>query len=115
MSDANSLLPAGYEALEPFVDTYAIDNAPRRAEMRGEAPSDIRDAFYEAAKPLLAQALDYLDTKSFDEYDERDKRLMWMMLSLAHVAIAVEIQGEDEERHAHLRTFMPVTRAPADF
>ena len=58
MSDANSLLPMGYEALEPFVETYAIDNAPRRAEMRGEAPTDVRDAFYEEAKPLLAQALE---------------------------------------------------------
>jgi len=115
MSDANSILPMGFDALEPFVATYAIDNATRRAEMRGEAPVDVRDAFYEAAKPLLAPALDYLDTKNFDEYDDRDKRLMQMMLSLAHVVIAVEIQGEDEPRHAYLRTFMPVTRAPADF
>ncbi len=115
MSDANSQLPAGYEALEPFVETYAIDNATRRAEMRGEAPWDVRDAFYAAAQPLLSQALDYLDTKTFDQYDDRDKNLMWMMLSLAHVAVGVEIQGDDEERHAYLRTFMPVTRAPADF
>jgi hypothetical protein len=115
MSEANSSLPMGYKALEPFVATYAIDNAQRRAEMRGEAPTEQRDAFYEAAKPLLAPALDYLDTKSFAEYEERDKQLMWMMLSLAHVAIAVEIQQEDEERHAYLRSFMPVTRAPADF
>jgi hypothetical protein len=115
MSNANSRLPAGYEALEPFIETYAIDNAPRRAEMRGEAPRDIRDAFYAAAQPLLAKALDYLDTKSFDEYSDADKRLMWMMLSLAHVAVGVEIQGDDEDRHSYLRTFMPVTRAPADF
>ena len=113
--EANSSLPTGFEVLEPFADTYAIDNAGRRAEIRGEAPVEQRNAFYEAAKPLLAPALDYLDTKKFDQYDERDKRLMWMMLSLAHVAIAVEIQKEDEERHATLRAFMPVTRAPADF
>ena len=110
-----SVLPEGYEALEPFVATYAVDNAGRRAEMRGEAPSEVRDAFYAAAQPLLAPALDYLDTKQFADYDSCDKQLMWMMLSLAHVAIAVEIQQEDEERHAHLRSFMPVTRAPADF
>lgn len=115
MTDANSSLPKGFESLEPFVATYALDNANRRAEMRGDAPVEERDAFYKAAQPLLAPALDYLDAKTFDEYDERDKRLMWMMLSLAHVAIAVEIQKEDEERHARLRTFMPVTRAPADF
>jgi len=115
MHSANSQLPMGYEALEPFVETYAIDNATRRAEMRGEAPIDVRDAFYAAAQPLLSQALDYLDTKTFDEFDDRDRRLMWMMLSLAHVAVGVEIQGDDEPRHSYLRTFMPVTRAPADF
>lgn len=115
MTKANSSLPMGFEALEPFATRWAIDNAPRRAEMRGEAPDDERTAFYEAAGPLLASALDYLDTKPLAEFDEREKRLMWMMLSLAHVTIAEEIQQEDEERHAYLRTFMPVTRAPADF
>jgi hypothetical protein len=115
MSNADSSLPMGFEALEPFVARFAIDNAARRAEMRGEAPPEERDAFYQAAKPLLAPALDYLDGKKFAEYDERDKRLMWLMLSLAHVAIAVEIQGDDEPRHARLRAHMPVTRAPADF
>ncbi|MCX7863969.1 MAG: hypothetical protein N2423_02860 [Novosphingobium sp.] len=115
MSETTKLLPRGFEALLPFVETFAIDSASRRAEIRGEAPADLRNAFYEAASPLLAQALDYLDTRTFDEYDEADKRLLWMMLSLAHVAVAVEIQGEAEPRHASLRKFMPVTRAPADF
>ena len=108
-------LPDGFEALEPFVEMWAIDNAPRRAEMRGEASAEERKAFYQAASPLLAQALDHLDAKPLDDLDESEKRLMQMMLSLAHVAIAEEIQKGDEEKHAFYRTFMPVTRAPADF
>ena len=115
MTLSNSSLPAGFEALEPFVETWAIDNAGRRAEMRGEAGAEARQAYYDAASPLLASALDFLDGKPLADFDEREKRLMVMMLSLAHVAIAVEVQQEDEERHAHLRTFMPITRAPADF
>lgn len=110
-----SLLPEGFAALEPFAATWAIDNATRRAEMRGEASAQERKAFYDAATPLLAPALDFLDGKPLADFDESEKRLMRMMLSLAHVAIAEEIQKDDEERHAHFRSFMPVTRAPADF
>lgn len=110
-----SLLPAGFEALEPFAARWAIESAGERAVMRGDAPADERRAFYDAASPLLASALDHLDRKPLAELDESEKRLMRMMLSLAHVSIAEEIQKDDETRHAYFRTFMPVTRAPADF
>jgi hypothetical protein len=36
------------------------------------------------------------------------------MLTLAHVALAVEIQGEAEAEHARMREHMRFTRAHAD-
>jgi hypothetical protein len=38
---------------------------------------------------------------------------MDMMLSLAHVALAVEGMGDDEPRHATMRQHMRYTRTPA--
>lgn len=110
-----SQLPEGFEALEPFVERWALPTSPERADMRGAAPASERKEFYAAASQLLAKALDYLDGKPLDSFDEKERRLMQMMLSLAHVSIAEEIQKQDEERHAYYRSFMPVTRAPADF
>ena len=67
-----------------------------------------------AGQPLLAEALNYLDTKSLSAFDDADQRLMNLTLSLAHVSFAVEIQGDAEGRHAPLREKMVITRAPAD-
>ena len=73
-----------------------------------------RAAFYDAMLPLAAQALDYLDARTWGQYDAAEDRLMAMLLSFAHVSIAVEIQKEDEASHAIARTFIPITHAPAD-
>ena len=46
--------------------------------------------------------------------DEKEERLMNLLLSLCHVAQAVEIQGDDEPKHALGRQHMKITRASAD-
>lgn len=115
MPRTDCLLPKGFEPLEPFVARWAIDNATRRAEMRGEAPPGERAAFYAAASQLVEPALRYLDTKPLGQFDDSEKRLMQVMLSLAHVAMAEEVHKDHEARHTLYRSFMPVTRAPADF
>jgi len=110
---ANSL-PAGFEALEPFVARFAISGTANRAQLRGDANREDREAFYNAAKDLIAPALDLLDRKKFDQFDEAEQRLMNLTLSFAHVALAVEIQGPDEEKHARLREHMKIVRSTAD-
>lgn len=115
MSQTDTSLPAGFEALEPFVETWALASGGERADMRGAASAEERKAFYAAASQQLDPALDFLDKKPLGDFDDSEKRLMRLMLSLAHVSIAEEIQKEDEERHTHFRSFMPVTRAPSDF
>ncbi len=109
-----SALPTGFEALEPFVDHWAVAGSAARTVLRGESTPEEREAFYAAATPLAAQALDHLDAKPLATLDAAETRLMDMMLSFAHVSIAVEIQKEDEPQHALLRAHMPVTRSPAD-
>lgn len=103
-------LPHGFEALEPFVGTWAIPTLAGRVAARGDASAQQRASFYAAAADLLEPALAYLDGKPANLGDACDARLMQLMLSLAHVALAEEVQRDDEPVHTELRSFMPITR-----
>jgi hypothetical protein len=107
-------LPPGFETLTPFVDRFAVSGTANRAQLRDEATREEREAFHAAAKDLIAPALDLLDRKPLDQLDESEQRLLNLTLSFSHIALAVEIQGPDEERHAELRRYMRITRSPAD-
>jgi len=114
MSVANALLPLGFKALEPFARSWALANAAQRAERRTKSSEDERIAFHAAAKDLLAPALAYLDQTPLKTFDEKQQCLMNLMLSFAHVAQAVELQRDNETRHAKLRAALKITRASAD-
>lgn len=100
------LLPEGFESLESFVAGWAFSDLASRDARRGNSTENERHLFYDAASPLLESALDYLDTKPLCALSGPDERLMMLMLSLAHVALAREVQQEDEERHAFLRSLL---------
>ena len=88
------------------------DSQPARR--RDESTAEERVAFFDAAKGLAGAALSHLDRKPLSQLDEQEQRLMDLMLSFAHIAQAVEVQGDTEERHAKFRPEMQITRAPAD-
>lgn len=108
-------LPPGFEALEPFVARWAVEGTANRAALRDTSSETERAAFYAAATPLLGPALDHLNCKSLDQFDERETRLMNLMLSLTHVSLAIEVQGEYEAAHVHSRPFLRITRSSADY
>jgi hypothetical protein len=114
LSAVDTSLPPGFEALSPFVAGWALASADERLRARLSSGEAERLAFFEAAKPLLADGLAYLDATPLDRFDARQTRLMRLLLSFAHVALAVETQGEDEARHAADARFITITRAPAD-
>jgi hypothetical protein len=107
-------LPAGFESLEPFIDRFAVSGTAARAQRRTDSSGEERVAFHAAAKDLVGPALDMLDAKGLDNLDGADKRLLDLALMFAHVALAVEVQGPDEARHASLREYMKIVRSPAD-
>lgn len=107
-------LPAGFEALEPFAARFAISGTANRAALRGDTTEAERAAFHEAARTLVGPALDQLDKKPLADLDPAERRLLDLCLSFAHIALAVEVQGPDEARHAMLRRHMVITRSPAD-
>jgi len=108
------MLPAGYESLEPFVARFAVSGTANRARLRSDTTEEERAAFFAAAKDLVAPALDELDRKPLGELDDKERCLLNLALSFAHIALAVEIQGPDEARHASMREYMRITRSPAD-
>lgn len=108
------LLPAGFETLEPFVERFAISGTASRAQRRSDSTQEERAAFHAAARDLVGPALDLLDGKPLSQLDDKERRLLDLALTFAHVALAVEVQGPDEERHADLRRHMRITRSPAD-
>lgn len=109
-----NLLPPGFESLEPFAQRFAVAGTANRAQLRSDTTSEERQAYYDVMKDRLAPALDLLDTKKLDALDEAEQRLMNMTLSFAHVALAVEVQGPDEAKHAKLRAHMKIVRSTAD-
>lgn len=106
-------LPPGFEPLEPFAEFWAVAEGAERARRRGASTPENRAAFYAAATELLAPALAHLDRKALSDLDGREQRLLNLMLSLAHVSLAVELQGEAEPVHAEARRLMPITRTSA--
>jgi len=110
-----ALLPKGFEILDRFVDSWAIEGAANRARHRFDSDQADREAFFNAAKDLAASALDLLDQKPLDQFDDKDKCLMNLMLSLAHVSLAVEVQGDFEPQHAEIARHMKITRAVSDY
>lgn len=104
MSGPEERLPPGFESLEPFVASWVVADSNARLHLRHQATAEARSSFYQAAQPLLEAALQHLDSQPLDAMDPASSRLMGLMLSLAHVAKAVEHYGPDEAAHAsHLQ------------
>jgi len=114
MSGSATALPPGFKTLERFVAAWAHDTAEARHHARLDSNAADRQAFFDAAVDLLAPGLDFLDQKRLAALAPEERRLMSLLLGLAHVSLAVELQGSDEPKHAAVARYMTVTRAPAD-
>lgn len=114
MNKVTRRLPAGFESLERFVDSWAIEGANNRLRRRLGSEHGERQEFFNAIKDLAPAALDLLDKKPLDQLDDDERRLMSLMLSSVHVSLAVEIQRDHEPFHASLARFITITRSPAD-
>lgn len=109
-----SSLPADFAVLQPFVERWALPTTAERAARRTASTPEEREALFAAAGPLLDPALDYLDMMALGSFSAQEQRLMDLMLALAHVALAVEIQGADETKRAPWRDRMQIVRSTAD-
>lgn len=109
-----ALLPAGFAALEPFLPDWSGETAGARAGIRDDTDLEAMQAFHAAVEPLLGPAFAHLDARPLAEQDARDERLMRLLLTFAHIALAVEVQREEEPMHRMLRPSLHIRRTPAD-
>lgn len=108
------ILPEDFADLEPFVADWTPATSAERAARRSAAPAPALAAFHDAMAPRLDAALAWLDARPLADLDPAGRNLLGLCLMLAHVALAVETQGQDEPRHALQREGMRITRTPAD-
>ncbi|MET0146613.1 MAG: hypothetical protein ABW328_17770 [Ilumatobacteraceae bacterium] len=109
-----ALLPPGFEGLEPLVADWAISGSDARKRRRIASSEAERLAFYAAMGADVERALDHLDQFPVDDLDASHQRLMDLVLMLAHVALAVEKQGESESYHSISQAHFTITRATED-
>ncbi len=102
-------LPAGFRALEPFVERWALAGEAARAAARSAASDAERLEFYQAAQPLMQAALAHLDGKPIGSLTGCDAALMRLMLSLANVYHSVEVLGDAEAENARMRARLQFT------
>ena len=114
MTVGDAQLPEGFAALEAFVPIWASERSSDRARRRLDSTEGERAAFHAAVQPLLGDALERLDRKPLGSLDAAETRLLNLLLAFAHVAMSIEVQGEDENRFAELSRHMRITRASAD-
>lgn len=105
-------LPPGHAALEPFVASWALPTLAARARRRDESSAAERQALYDAMKDRAPAILAQLDARPFDQLDEAERRLLALLLSYAHVALAIEVRGDGEAAHAAHRRHMAITHEP---
>jgi hypothetical protein len=84
-------LPEPFAELEPFAATWCLRTESERYAQRMASTMDEMQAFYDAAFPRLADALDYLDRYSLDSLPDDATQLLWLCYSLVQVSFPVEV------------------------
>lgn len=110
-----SALPAGFEALAPFVAYWARDTTDARLAARCEASMADIQAFYDTMLPLSGPALALLDSTPPHKYTPPLATLAQLVLSLAQAAVAVEMHGQPLSPNTPWPNSVRVTGAAAPY
>lgn len=109
-SQTSKSLPAGFEVLEPFTETWVLPDAAARMAMRQASRIEDLRTFYHAMLPMGEAALAWLRGYELGALPPEGERLLKLMLALAEVAPAVEwyddprvFDGFPVERITYLR------------
>lgn len=84
------MLPAEFAALAPYGD-WALATEPERYAKRLASSMEEMQAFYDAAFPLLEEAIAYCDKFPLNDLPDDARALMHLMQSLVMVSFPVEV------------------------
>ena len=81
-------LPAEFVDLSPFIDWSLESERERNAKRYATSICEIR-RFHDIMVARAETAIDYLDRKGSENFDDADRNLLNLLLSLAEVAPAI--------------------------
>ena len=85
------LLPELFQDLEPFAFAWALATERERSGKRLSSTMAEIQAFYDALLPRMEAVIDYLNQFPLEAMPADARQLMYLTLSLAEVAPAVEL------------------------
>ncbi|CUU56292.1 hypothetical protein Ga0074812_107176 [Parafrankia irregularis] len=83
-------LPSEFSALEPYL-AWDLATEPERYAKRLASTMDEMQEFYDAAFPLLEDAITFCDKFPLDDLSEEARTVMHLMQSLVMVSFPVEV------------------------
>lgn len=83
-------LPAPFADLERFAD-WALPTLNARFDKRLTSSMEEIQAVYDALLPRVDAMLDFLGDKSFDDYSEEERNLLYLVYALAAISFPVEV------------------------
>jgi hypothetical protein len=86
-----SLLPPGFEELEPYLSDWARLTRQERYDVRLSKTIDELAEFYDVIAPRAEEAIDYLNRLTLTELPEDATRLLHLLYSLVLVAYPVNV------------------------
>ncbi|MDN7178431.1 hypothetical protein M0D69_10425 [Caballeronia sp. SEWSISQ10-4 2] len=111
-SSTPATLPDAFANLQPFVERWALATETERNTQRHAVGMDAILAFKDAMLPRVDAVMQWLDTFPLNALPDAAKPLMYLLLSFAEVAPAVEfykqpavIDGYDPRRFVADETF----------
>jgi hypothetical protein len=87
----SGLLPAAFEDLEPYAETWCLATETERFERRMASTIEELNEFYDTVFPRLEEAIEYCDKFDLDDLPEDVLHLLQLIYSLIMVAMAVEV------------------------
>jgi hypothetical protein len=95
-SSVAKTLPAGFESLAPFVQTWALETETERSAQRHAVGMDSILAFRDAILPQVDDVVAYLNRHALATLGEHPEAmtLMCLLLSLAEIAPAIEFYNQ---------------------
>lgn len=104
------MLPEQFVDLEPFAEQWSVATMVGRYSRRLESTREQRRAFYDAVAVRFDDILDYLDQWPLEDLRGENLNLLRLALSVPHVGLSLDYQGEKEDEHAKFARHVHVTR-----
>lgn len=95
-------LPEQFSELHRFLPKWDLPGTNERYAMRLAGPMAELQAFHDALLPRIPAIKQYLDTKSFEDYSEADRRLSRLVFAWVPVAEAVEVFKQPRVPHSKM-------------